>query len=147
MLTQEMNALVHEIAAAQDARLAATARLRKSGRAKRDARNAAMSRLRKTLRADLTRSRRHLAGQEADRRMAALRLRAELGRFRADLARGEATRVASVRTWLGTVSADRAGAHAAWRDMTVSLQGKRVAAATSAKKAAAPEPAAAPKTE
>ena len=122
MLTQEMNALVHEIAAAQDARLAATARLRKSGRAQRDARNAAMAKVRKSL-------------------------RVELGRVRPNLARGEAARAASVRTWLGAVSADRAGAHAAWRDMTVSLQGKRVAAATSAKKAAAPEPAAAPKTE
>ena len=122
MLTQEMNALAREIATAQDARLAATAKLRKSGRAERDARNAAMAKVRKSL-------------------------RVELGRVRPNLARGEAARAASVRTWLGAVSADRAGAHAAWRDMTVSLQGKRVAAATSAKKAAAPEPAAAPKTE
>ena len=38
MLTQEMNALAREITSAQDARLAETARLRKSGRAERDAR-------------------------------------------------------------------------------------------------------------
>ena len=124
MLTQEMNALAREITGAQDARTAAMARLHKSSRAERDARNAAMAKLRRSL-------------------------RVELGRVRPNLARGEAARAASVRTWLGAVSADRAGAHAAWRDMTVSLQGKRAAAAASAKKTAtaAPEPTAATKAD
>ena len=120
MLTQEMNALARETENAQDARMAAMARLHKSSRAERDARLAAMARMRKQLRADL-------------------------GKIRPGLAKGEAARAASVKSWMGAVAADRAGAQKAWRDLTVSLHGKRVAAAK--KPAAAPAPAPAAKTE
>ncbi len=120
MLTQEMNALAREITSAQDARLAATARLRKSGRAERDARLATRARLRKSLRADL-------------------------GRVRPNLARGEAARATQVKAWLGAVTADHAGARKLWQDMTVSLGAKRAAAAKPAPKAAAtPAPVAKP---
>jgi hypothetical protein len=113
MLTQEMNALAREIATAQDARMAAMAKLRKSSRAERDARMAAMAKLRRVL-------------------------RAELGRVRPELAKSEAARAAGVKTWIRTATADRVGAHEAWRDLTVTLHGKRVAAAASAKKPATP---------
>lgn len=124
MLTQEMNALAREIATAHDARMAAMAKLRKSSRTERDARMAAMSRLRKAL-------------------------HAELAKIRPELAKTEAARAAGVKTWMRTITADRVGAHEAWRDLTVTMHGKRVAAAASAKKpAAAPaEPAPAAKAE
>jgi hypothetical protein len=121
MLTQEMNALAREITGAQDARMAAMAKLHKSSRAERDARNAAMAKLRRSL-------------------------RVELGRVRPNLARGEAARAAGVKTWMQAATADRVGAHVAWQELTVTLHGKRVAAAK--KPAATPaEPVAAAKTE
>ena len=107
-----MSALAHEIAMATDVRIAAMAKLRKSSRAERDARMAAMSRLRRAL-------------------------RAELAKIRPDLARSELARAAGVKTWMRTATADRVGAHEAWRDLTVTLHGKRVAAAASARKPAA----------
>ena len=120
MLNQGMNALAREIATAHDARMAAMAKLRKSSRTERDARMAAMSRLRKAL-------------------------HAELAKIRPGLAKGEAARVVGVKTWMRTTTADRVGAHEAWRSLTVTMHGKRAAAAASAKKpAAAPIPPAAP---
>ena len=112
MLTQEMTALAREIGNAQDARMAAMAKLHKSSRAERDARMAAMAKLRKTL-------------------------RVELGRVRPNLARSEAARAAGVKTWMRAATADRIGAHEAWQELTVTLHGKRVAAAASARKPAA----------
>jgi len=152
MLTQEMNALAHEIAMATDVRLAAMAKLRKSSRTERDARMAAMSRLRRALRAELARQRRQLASQDVERRAAARRLHVELARNRRELAKSEAARAAGVKTRMRAITADRVGAHGAWRDLTVTLHGKRVAAAASARKpAAAPaapaEPAPAAKAE
>jgi len=119
MLIQEMNALAREIATAHDARMAAMAKLRKSSRTERDARMAAMSRLRKALHAELA------------------KIRPELAKIRPGLAKGEAVRAAGVKTWMRTTTADRVGAHEAWRDLTVTMHGKRVAAAASAKKPAA----------
>ena len=119
MLTQEMNALARQIATATDGRNAAMAKLRKSGRAERDARTAAMAKLRTTL-------------------------RTKLGKVRPELARHDATRVTSARTWLRVTAADRAGAHKAWQDLTATLHGKRVSTATTAPKVAtAPDPPAA----
>lgn len=109
MLTQEMNVLTREIATGNDARMAALAHLRKSGRAERDARMAAMAHLRKAL-------------------------RAEFAKIRPGLARSEAARAADVKARLRAITADRAGAHEAWRNLTVTLHGKRVAAAASARK-------------
>ena len=53
MLTHEMTALARGIATATDARIAAMAKLTKSGRAEHTARQAAMARLRRTQRAEL----------------------------------------------------------------------------------------------
>lgn len=87
-----------------------------------DARMAAMAKLRKS-----TRER-----------------QAQARRMRAELAKSEAARAAGVKSWMRTVTADRVGAHDAWQALTVTMHGKRVAAA---KKPAAPEPAPAAKTE
>ena len=112
MLTHEMTALARGIATAADGRIAAMAKLTKSGHAEHAARQASMSRLRRTQ-------------------------RAELGAIRPGLAKRDATRAAGTRSALRAITADRAGAHAAWHDLITSLAGKRLAAASTARKATA----------